>query len=39
VTACLLRCLPPPTLEVTSVNSLGESGLDGVVETRVVVIC
>jgi hypothetical protein len=28
-----------PTLEVTSVYSLGESGLDGVVETHMVIIC
>jgi hypothetical protein len=28
----------PPTLEITSVDSFGESGLDGVVETCVVVI-
>ena len=28
-----------PTLEITSANSLGESGLDRVVETRIVIIC
>ena len=39
VTVCLLRFYSPPTLEITSVDSLGESGLDGVVETRVVIIC
>jgi hypothetical protein len=37
--AYLLRCLSLPALEVTSVNSLGEGGLDGVVATRIVVIC
>jgi hypothetical protein len=31
--------LASPTLEVASVDSLGESGLDRVVETRVVIIC
>jgi hypothetical protein len=30
--------LTPTSLEVTSVNSLGEHGLDGVVETHVVII-
>jgi hypothetical protein len=39
VAGCLLRCEPLPTLEVTSVNSLGKSGLDGVAETRGVIIC
>jgi hypothetical protein len=39
VMACSLRCESPPTLEITSVNSLGESGLDGEVETCVVIIC
>jgi hypothetical protein len=36
---CSLRCKSPPTLEITSVNSLGESGLNRVVETGVVIIC
>jgi hypothetical protein len=39
VTACLVRCKPPQTLEITSVNSFGESGLVRIVETCVVVIC
>ncbi len=39
MTVCSLRCQSLPTLEITPVNSFGESGLDGVVETRVVVIC
>jgi hypothetical protein len=39
VTACSLRCKPPPTLEITSVDSFGESGLDRIVVTHVVVIC
>jgi hypothetical protein len=39
VTVCPLRCYSPPAREVASVNSLGEGGLDGVVETCVVVIC
>jgi hypothetical protein len=39
MTACLLRCKPPPTLEIISVDCFGESGLDGIVKTRVVVIC
>jgi hypothetical protein len=28
-----------PTLEMTSVNCFGESGLEGIVETCIVVIC
>jgi hypothetical protein len=39
VTACLLRCKSLPTLKVTSVSSFGESGLDGVIETRILIIC
>jgi hypothetical protein len=34
-----VEMFPLPNLEVTSVNSLGESGLDGVVEIHVVIIC
>jgi hypothetical protein len=39
VTVCSLRSKSPPTLEITSVDSFDESGLDGVVETRIVIIC
>ncbi len=38
VTLCPWRYQPLPSLEVTSVNCLGESGLDRVVETCVVII-
>ncbi len=37
--ACSLRFWSPPTLEISSVNSFGESRLDGIVETCLVVIC
>ncbi len=39
MTACLLRCKPPPTLEITYVDCFDESGLDSIIATCVVVIC
>ncbi len=38
VKACPLQCESQPSLEISSVDSLCESGLDRVVETRIVII-